>query len=348
MTRQLKIVFLFIALMFFGCASDEVAKEPFVIDPSRGSFIRTFEAHSGHMWTLKTNLAGLLESKETENYFKSSLVCSHKNNECFQAELKVSSRGNTRKRHCDFPPLKFNFKKMALYDKGLNRFDHYKLVTHCKEDEMSENVLLREYLVYKLYQALTPNSLNAVEIKIRYEDNENKIPAIEKHAFLIEPIEELCLREEVNHLDDPNLKLKSIHAEQYKLFTLFQYMIGNTDWNLSKRHNLKLVQKKDESPIPIPYDFDYSGFVNAPYARPHPQLPIKNIRERLFQYRGGDRDFTNVIQLFKDKKQALFNICNQFEYLDEANRKDMVNYLTSFYKIIEDPALLQEKLVDKK
>ncbi len=347
MIHQMKLVIHFSFLILFSCTTDKVEKNSLVVDSSNHSIFTLLEDHMGHSMTMITDLDKLLQSKTTEEYQEASLACSHNNKVCFSLDLKVSSRGETRKRYCDFPPLKLNFKKGTLEKIGLNKFDHYKLVTHCNEDEDSETVLLKEYLVYKMFNKLTSNSLNAGLSMIRYEDSENVIPSFQKHAFLIEPIKEFCFREELNYIDNPNLKLSSIHAEQYKLFTLFQYMIGNTDWNLSKRHNTKLFQKEVGSPIPVPYDFDYSGLVNAPYALPHPQLPIKHVRERLFQNRAKNLDLTNTIQLFTQHKDSLFELCNQFGFLDESNRADMVAYLDSFYKIIEDPEIVQKKLIDK-
>ncbi len=348
MIHQMKLVVLFSFLVLFGCGADKTEKKSIVFDPSNQSIFTLLEDHMGHSMTLVTDLEKLIKSKTSEEYQEASLACNHNNRLCFSLDLKISPRGETRKRYCGFPPLKLNFNKGSLKEIGLNQFDHYKLVSHCDEEEYSEDIMLREYLVYKLYNELTPNSLHAGLTMMRYEDSKNVIPPFEKHAFLIEPIKEFCVREQLNYLDDPNLQLSSIHGGQYKLFTLFQYMIGNTDWNLSKRHNIKLVQKDGGSPIPVPYDFDYCGLVNAPYAVPHPQLPIMNIRERLFQYRAKNPDLTDLIQLFKEKKESLFKLCNQFEFLDESNRADMVAYLDSFYKIIEDPNLVQEKLIDKK
>ena len=76
-------------------------------------------------------------------------------------------------------------------------------------------------------------------------------------------------------------------------------------------------------------------------------MPIKDIRERLFQYRGKNRDFSEAIKIFKQQKESLIKHFVEFEYLDNANRTDLISYLESFYKIIEDPALVQEKLITK-
>jgi hypothetical protein len=114
-------------------------------------------------------------------------------------------------------------------------------------------------------------------------------------------------------------------------------MIGNTDWNLSLRHNIKLIDQGDgKSPIPIPYDFDYSGLVNAKYASPHPSLPIKNTRQRLFQWRGSNKaSLEPSIQVFLDKKDELYAMLYGCLLIDDDSREDIIAYITAFYNEIE-------------
>ena len=54
---------------------------------------------------------------------------------------------------------------------------------------------------------------------------------------------------------------------------MFQYMIANTDWSTTFLHNAKLIQLNDTKKyIPLAYDFDMAGFVDAPYAVADPSL----------------------------------------------------------------------------
>ena len=118
---------------------------------------------------------------------------------------------------------------------------------------------------------------------------------------------------------------------------VFQYMIGNTDWNLKRRHNIKWIQGKDEPSLaPLPYDFDFSGLVNAPYAAPHPTMPIKTVRERFLQWRGKTKVVLNEIceGMIADKENIL-NIVKNEAYLSEEKKIEMIDYLNSFFKEIE-------------
>ena len=61
-------------------------------------------------------------------------------------------------------------------------------------------------------------------------------------------------------------------------------MIGNTDWNLDKSHNIELIRPASGgAPIPVPYDFDWSGLIAPPYARPNQMLGIGSVKQRLFR-----------------------------------------------------------------
>ena len=75
-------------------------------------------------------------------------------------------------------------------------------------------------------------------------------------------------------------------------FAVFEYMISNYDWSMRAAprgdeccHNGRLLAGGPGGLfVPVPYDFDYSGLVDAPYATPPEGIPIANVRQR--NYRG--------------------------------------------------------------
>jgi len=257
-----------------------------------------------------------------------------------QFDLEISRRGVTRKKICDFPPIKLKFPKKNLTAQGLSKFNNYKLVTHCMEGE--DNLVLKEYLIYKLFNQLSDKSFQVKLAKIRYIDESGEVPDDEHYGFLIEGNKELADRLAGKLIDPERYKITSVDKEQYKNMVLFQYMIGNTDWNLSKGHNIKWVQTAgSDVPSPVPYDFDYCGLVNAPYAVPHPQIPIKNVRERFLQWRGKDKTaLLPICEKFKAQKAAFFQICQEFEDLDAATKEDMIGFLETFFEEVENETFL--------
>jgi len=257
-----------------------------------------------------------------------------------QFDLNISRRGVTRKKICDFPPIKLKFPKKKLAAKGFSNFNNYKLVTHCIEGE--DDYVLKEYLTYKLFNQLTDKSFQVKLAKIRYIDESGKVPDAEHYCFLIEGNKELADRLNGKLLNPEKYKIARVDKEQYKNMVLFQYMIGNTDWNLSKGHNIKWVQTEEsEVPSPIPYDFDYSGLVNAPYAIPHPQIPIKHVRERFLQWRGkSKKELIPICRKFKAQKAAMIQACEGLSYLEAETKADMIDFLETFFEDVDKELFL--------
>lgn len=295
---------------------------------------------------LKTDLERLLSNAKNDEYEKGVLTFINEDTANISYNIKVKPRGVTRKQICDFPPLKLKFSKEDLAANELAAYNSLKLVGHCQEGEAFEQVLLKEYTVYKMYNALTEKSFKVQLVEITYMDSNAEVPASTHYGFLIENKKEMANRLNAKLRDKKETSLTQIDADQYRLFSLFQYMIGNTDWNLSKQHNLKLlIDQEKSSPIPIPYDFDFAGLVNSPSAKPYHSLPIKDVRERFFQYRGKRSvDFSKTYNLFKDKKEELMDLHEESNLLEEATKTEMTNYLATFFDLIEEPLVANKEL----
>jgi len=121
-------------------------------------------------------------------------------------------------------------------------------------------------------------------MRVTYVDSAGRMDDMQKFAFLIEDEDHMAARNDaiVN-------KRLVMHPDQGQRvptnrLCLFEYMIGNTDFSIGQQHNVKLISPDPLSlKIPVPYDFDWSGLVNAPYAKPTPQLNFGNVRERSFR-----------------------------------------------------------------
>ena len=99
---------------------------------------------------------------------------------------------------------------------------------------------------------------------------------------------------------------------------------------------LKSKDTNKPSPYPVPYDFDYSGMVDTDYSVPAEGMNLESVRERV--YRGvcvGNYFILDEIEYFKEKKQELFDLINDFPYIDKRDKSKMISYLDSFYDIIE-------------
>ncbi len=286
---------------------------------------------------LSADFDSLILTKGEEKYYPASFSFKDEKDSLVTKKIKVGTRGKTRKNICDLPPLRLKFPKPLLKKSNLAKYKTLKLVTPCHDKSGYEDLIMKELLCYQMYQELTDQSFRAHPALVQIKQKESDNSSSKKMAFLIEHEKEMAKRLGGKLLDKSVKKIKTIDIDSYNLLVLFQYMIGNTDWNLSKRHNIKLVTVEGNSaPIPVPYDFDYSGLVNAEYAIPHPDLPIKNIRERLFQWRGKDaKALKKPIAQLLEKKTKLLSLMENCQLKDEKEKASMINYVKSFYEIIE-------------
>ncbi len=291
--------------------------------------------------TLEADFASLDTNRRNPDAYKATLsfVDAQAIEQKWAVQLKA--RGNFRRLKCEMVPLKIEFKKKELKAAGLAKFDDMKLVTHCVTDKRTAKALLqKEYLAYKLYNGLTENSFRVQLLKITYKDVKSGKKS--KHwAFLIEDTAQLKSRiGAVKTCDNClNLPRDTFQSTQLKIAAVFQYMIGNSDWDLKVGRNVKYVLKKEKI-IAIPYDFDFSGLVNAPYAIPNPNYNIPDIKSRIFLGFPEDiEQLKGIFSYFKTKRADLLKIVENFKPLPFATRLEIASYLDDFYNNLEKLAI---------
>ncbi|MEM1359640.1 MAG: hypothetical protein AAGF89_15665 [Bacteroidota bacterium] len=247
-------------------------------------------------------------------------------------DLEVSVRGRYRRRICTMPPLKLKFKKDGLRAAGLNTHNDFKLVTHCTDDEAGQDALLREQLAYELYNTIDPvASFRTQLITVTYV---NTVDGSEttSYAILIEDTDELKGR-----LDNTNCKAcYSLPASQIRnaeTLALFQYMIGNSDFSNRMIRNMKLLQGTDGLYTAVPYDFDFSGLVNATYAKPFSHLGETRVTDRtlIWEYDTAP-DLTDANAHFTSLKDTLLAQVDNFDGLSDRSKRELSKYLKGFFK----------------
>lgn len=293
---------------------------------------------------LETDLDLLQSDKRGESYIPAQLSFKDNNRQERTYSVEVKVRGRFRLMTCDFPPLKIKFSKKDLASQGLKGYNDFKLVTHCMNslDGADEN-LLKEYLSYQLYNELTGNSFRAKLVKITYKDNDSNQKATH-YGILLEDEEEMAERIG-GQLCEDCYGADASDFDQYNAMTqaLFQYMIGNTDWSVSMVRNVKLV-RLSSGYVSVPFDFDFSGLVNAPYAKPNVDYGLRSLRERYFMGEVRDQQaLQNAVALFKAKKKSLLRIIDRANGLSWETKQDLSTYVLSFYNTLEDGSFLQQK-----
>jgi len=290
--------------------------------------------------TIETDLDSLINVRKRETYQPATFTYETRNGETISRKMKVKPRGKYRRRVCDFPTIKLNFSKKELKADGMAKYDDYKVVTHCLADkkESKENVL-REYLVYKMYNILSPKSYQVKFLNITYVDSKGKMYKLKRTGFLIEDTGELEDRIGVEILQEPKLPMDSFDMEQYNFVALFQYMIGNLDWRVSpfaKNAKVMKVPNKTQYQV-LPYDFDFSGVVGISYMRLSEHLNQKNSRQRIFQgHIIRQKELKANFERYEAKKIELLHFIDNFDLLPKPSRKSIRKYINSFYEDIAD------------
>ncbi len=300
---------------------------------------------------LRTDMDSLINERRREDYQPGELHFTNEDGVTTEWEVGVVPRGNYRRRICAFPPIRLNFLKGQLEDRGLNpEYDKMKVVAPCLEKEKGgEDYLLKEYLAYKIYNQLTPNSYRVQLARITYQDTEGNYDKMGHYAILIEETDELAARLGGVEFEGLNQPKEAFAAEEENLMSVFQYMIGNEDWDLVMLRNLKLIRPDDGGKlIPVPYDFDFSGFVNAPYAVPNSKYGLANVRQRAFMgIPAGKEQLQETLKHFRLYRNHIRAVIRSFKLLGFSERMNAIDYLDSFYKydfelIRENERMLKE------
>lgn len=296
--------------------------------------------------TLQADLDQLILNKKKDDYQEATLTINSTEGEKVH-EVKIKPRGKFRRRTCDFPPLKIKFKKAGLKEKGINTaHKSLKLVTHCMNTPEAEQTIIKEYIAYKMYNQLTEASYKVQLVEVTYV-NDSDASVDVKYGFIIENTDEMAERIDGKEVEGVfNLTLDSIQQNYSKLIPMFQYMIANMDWRPQMGQNIKVVDKKDGNRIMVPYDFDFSGLVNAPYAIPNQDFQQQKIQDRIYMDRVDDlKELMPTIKYFQAHKTDIINTIKECEHLTKKNRRKMVNYINEFYNTLKDPNLCRAAFV---
>jgi hypothetical protein len=219
------------------------------------------------------------------------------------------------------------------------------LTTHCRKGAQYEQYVVKEYLAYRIYNALTDKSLRVRLARVTYHDGSSHAEPLVRYAFFTEHFDSLARREDAVVFKPESFDLREADANELATMDLFEYMIGNTDWSAVFRHNVVLIRDTAGRPTAVPYDFDFSGLVDAEYATVAPQLKIHDVKQRVF--RGGcrlDTDWERVFAAFAERRGAIFRLLDERE-LDRAARAEARHYLDSFFAVLDSPSRRAREVV---
>jgi len=255
--------------------------------------------------------------------------------------IELATRGHFRLKPsvCSFPPLKLYFPKEKVKGTVFGGNGSLKLITHCDKHPRSEQNLLIEYAIYRAYNHLTDWSHRARLTRVTYADTRDSSRTITRYGFFLEDDKDMARRNGGELFEQFGVSYSEMDSTLMDLVGVFEYLIGNTDWSVIMRHNIRLVQVPGQDVLfPVAYDFDFAGLVDAAYARPDPRMPIKSVRDRL--YRGMCRRVEQLSPTLLRVMAAKDSIRDAFVALpdiDPKRLKDVLAYLDEGFDRIGTP-----------
>ena len=287
--------------------------------------------------SLVSNFRKLQKDRKRGVYQAATVTLKVPDKEVVTEDIQLAARGEFRRENCTMPSIMLDFKNPTA--PRLSNLKRVKLVSPCSPDSYGEQLVFIEYLIYKMYSLFTDMSFKVRLAKVEFNDAASKFKPYTQYGFLIEDVDDMAKRNECREIDGAMYLTEYTNREQMTIVALFQYMVGNTDWSVPNYHNIKLIRPRNDSlatPFVVPYDFDYTGLVNAQYAIPHETLGIESVTERL--YRGFPRtvdELEKATELFKVRKAAVYDLVRNFSYIKERQRNIMIGYLDQFYQVIQ-------------
>jgi len=305
--------------------------------------------------TLAAPLQKIIRSKSTKQYQDGRFQYLDANGNDVNLDIRVRARGNFRLANCDHPPVWLNFRKSQVKGTLFANQKKLKLVVHCSRSAYYEQLILKEYLAYRMLNLVTDQSFRVRLLRINYVDISNNRAREPRYGILIEHKERLAHRLGRTILDIPRTTPAELDAPQQNLNSVFQFFIGNTDFSQFAGpageaccHNTVLFAQNKAKILPVPYDFDQAGFVNASYAAPNPRLRIRTVRTRLYRGRCSNNDYLPAsFQAFTSNKNAIYELIDTQPGLDRRTATYLRSYTDDFFKLIEDPDASRKQIYDK-
>ena len=304
--------------------------------------------------TLRTDIEWLIDERNDSVEVEGTVTFVDLDGTTVVKPVDVRPRGLFRldERNCSFPPLRLDFPQSEMDGTVFEGQNRLKLVTPCNDRRDNyQRYVYDEYLVYRVFNVLTPYSHRVRLVEITYEDIEDDYDTRTKIGFLIEDHDRMAERNRATLLEVVGLMPTMADGSQSVVVALFNYMIGNLDWSTVYMHNVKLIRTEDSRFITVPYDFDFAGVVNAQYATPPPDLEerngIRSVRQRL--YRGfcrAELQYEPMAEIFDSKRDEIRDLYLGFPLHEEDDIEDALDFYEGFWKVIDDPGEFEDDILD--
>jgi hypothetical protein len=268
----------------------------------------------------------------------------------------LSVRGITRRGTdvCDFPPLRVQFTTAPPPTSLFKGQKKLKLVTHCKSSPSFQQKVLLEYSVYKMYNLLTPHSFRVRLANIDYLGADGR-PVVSRIGYFLEDLSDVAKRNGMKQTHAPNvIPASDLSGPDAARYALLQHMVANHDWSMRAGpagkeccHNAELIGPLGPgSTIPIPYDFDFSGFVDAPYATPPDALHLASVRQRVYRgYCLNNSDVLVAARQMREARPQLIAAITSTPGMQPDTASKAISFLDGFFADIASDETVNSKLL---
>jgi len=260
-------------------------------------------------------------------------------NQWITVPVKSRVRGNFRLKNCYFPPLKLKFNKKNVASTVFAGNKSLKLVVPCKTTSNKDDLIRKEYLCYQFYQILSPYYFKTRLATLELTETTRKKPrTYNMLTFFVEDNSLVAQRSGGKVSELKGIGPAAFDERQSIRNDYFQYMIGNADWSAVYQHNSNTLVV-DKKFVPLSYDFDMSGFVNADYAQAKPtHLGTGDIRERVYRGFCKSKDAMEEIRKeFLEKEGTLYATFDEHaSHFKNYQVNDMKGYLGEFFSILKN------------
>jgi len=277
--------------------------------------------------------------------------------------IQLSARGHSRRTtaYCAFPPLWLKFDKAAVKGTLFHGQHKLKLTTYCRGAPDYQPHIVLEYLAYRFYNLMTPMSFRARAAEVTYKNADGRGDAVTRFGFLIEDIDDVAARNDRDRLRAMTHQVKATQLDAHATAraALFEYMIGNLDWEFLASspgeeccHNVRLIAARGAAPatatavVPVPYDYDSTGLVDPPYAGPPEGFPIDRLTDRFYRgYCVSSGEIASVAEEFRAHRAQMMALIDNEPKLGQAFRTKTDRFMDGFFAVLDDPARLGREVV---
>lgn len=307
--------------------------------------------------TLNAPFGDIDNERDREEEYEGSLSYLGADGQPVLLDAGFEVRGNYRLRKdvCRYSQLWLDLKRGQVPGTLFEGQNRLKLVVQCRPGDRYADYVVKEYLAYRLYNVLSETSFRVRLVNVTYNYSDDPGESRTHQGLLIEHKDTVAESAGAEHVEENRVGISTLDPVAATRVALFMMMIGNTDFSLTAGpeddeccHNAKLLNREGSRYIPIPYDFDASGFVNATYAAdPNPSLGIRSNRTRLYRgYCVHNAMVAEVIPEFNAARETFNELLNDPRLSSNRDRRNSISYLDDFFELINDPDEVQDEILD--